>query len=63
MSLPPRESVAPADLMAYALIDWQRSEYVRCPMCGDHGLVGYSAHKPVAYACQKCGPITGPVCR
>lgn len=63
-NLPPRESVVPADLMAYALIDWARSEYVRCPMCGEAGLVGYLDHRPVSYVCQKCGPLMqkSPTC-
>ncbi len=52
MSLPPRESVHPSDLMAYALIDWQPSQLVRCPTCKESGLAGYSAHKLVALACQ-----------
>jgi hypothetical protein len=60
MSLPDRNSVAPADLMAYALIDWQPSQLVRCPTCHESGLAGYSAHKLVALACQKCGPIALP---
>jgi len=60
MSLPPRNSVAPADLMAYALIDWQPSNLVRCPTCHAAGLAGFSAHKLVALACQKCGPIALP---
>lgn len=60
MSLPPRDSVAPADLLAYALIEWQRCEYLHCPTCGEVGLVGFSRHRAVAYACQKCGPISPP---
>ena len=42
MSLPDRDSVAPAELLAYALIDWQRSQLVRCPTCGGPGLVADS---------------------
>ena len=57
MSLPPRDSVAPADLMAYALIEWRPSQLLRCPTCHAAGLAGYSAHRLVALACQKCGPI------
>jgi hypothetical protein len=60
MNLPPRESVAPADVMAYALIDWQPSNLVRCPKCHAAGLAGFSARNLVALACQKCGPIALP---
>jgi hypothetical protein len=60
MSLPDRNSVAPADLMDYALIDWQPSLLVRCPTFPAAGMAGYSAHKLVALACQKCGPIALP---
>ena len=42
MSLPDRNSVAPADLMAYALIEWQPSQLVRCPTCKESCLAGYA---------------------
>ena len=56
-ALPPPDSIYPADIAKRAAVKWGRTRLVNCPTCREPALVGYLDGSPVAYACQRCGPI------
>ena len=60
MTLPDPHSVRPEDVALRAVTVWGQTNLVICPTCRGAGMVAYIDHRPVAYACQKCGPISPP---
>ena len=57
MSLPPRASIDPRDVIKWASIEWARVEGINCPTCAQPALIGFLGREAVAYACQRCGDL------
>lgn len=56
VSLPPPDSIYPADIAKRAAVEWRHTRNAACPGCRGPMLAGWLDRELVGLVCHRCGP-------